>query len=47
MDEADFVGDAKIGQPLAGKTDIFRKAKLADGAIDSNYPLIADNTSLL
>ena len=24
---------------------IFRKAKLADGAIDNNYPLIADNTS--
>lgn len=46
MDEADFVGDAtEIGQPLAGKTDIFRKAKLADGAIDNNYPLIADNTS--
>ncbi len=43
MDEADFVGDStEIGQPLAGKTDIFRKAKLADGAIDNNYPLIAD-----
>lgn len=45
-DETDFVGDAtEIGQPLAGKTDVFHKAKLADGAIDNNYPLIAESTS--
>lgn len=45
-DETDFVGDAtEIGQPLEGKTDVFHKAKLADGAIDNNYPLIAESTS--
>lgn len=41
-----LVGDAtEIGVSLAGKTDIFQKVKLADGAIDNNYPLIAQTTS--
>ena len=40
-----LLGCHEIGQPLAGKTDVSTKAKLADGAIDNNYPLIAESTS--